>query len=101
MALDPAKSPTSLVKLAISFPSIIPEKELNDLDDEWRSFRNSKDITPIYNSIPEFWYKLRNIRDGLGIPKFEKLSCFMTNLTILPHYSASVERVFSQVNLVK
>lgn len=101
LAQDPAKSPTSLVKLAVNFPSFVPENELNELDDEWRSFRVSKEIAPDYDTIPEFWYKLRNIKDGLDNPKFEKLSLFMTNLTILPHSSASVERVFSQVNLVK
>ena len=55
----------------------------------------------INDNIPEYWYQLRNIRDGLDNPKFDLLSNFMTTLTVLPHSSACVERIFSQVNCVK
>ena len=44
---------------------------------------------------------MRNVRDGLGERKYELLSDFMTTLTVLPHSSAAVERVFSQMNMVK
>ena len=43
----------------------------------------------------------REIKDGLGNPKFELLSDFKTNLTCLPNSSACVERIFSQVNNIK
>ena len=97
-------SPVSLIPLAVYFPSVIAEDQLNNLDDQWRSFRNLRDPTlvPMINdNIPEYWYQLRNIRDGLDNPKFDLLSNFMTTLTVLPHSSACVERIFSQVNCVK
>ena len=96
--------PDSLIPLAVYFPSVIAEDQLNNLDDQWRSFRNLRDPTlvPMINdNIPEYWYQLRNIKDGLNNPKFDLLSNFMTTLTALPHSSACVERIFSQVNCVK
>ena len=44
----------------------------------------------------EFWFKLSN--DHM---KFGLLSNFMCGLMALPHSSACVERIFSQVNMVK
>lgn len=106
--LDPniasgCNSPLSIASLAGQFQSLVPLNKLNDLDDEYRSFRITKELHGIDNNItiPEFWYNLRNIKDGLDKPKFENLSHFMTNLTVLPHSSACVERIFSQVNSVK
>ena len=100
LALLKILDPKSIIPLALNFPSIAPENTLNDLDDEWRSFRHYKDI-PQAESIPEFWYSLENIKDGLELSKFGRLSQFMTTLTVLPHSSACVERIFSQVNCTK
>ena len=73
---------------------------MNDLDDEYRSFQITKDQHHFNQNlkIPEFWYKLREIKNGLGQPKYLNLSDFMTSL---PHSSACGERIFSQVNTVK
>lgn len=101
VAQDANKSPQSIIPLALNFPSIAPENTLNELDDEWRSFRHYKDITASAKSIPEFWYSLRNLKDGLDHSKFERLSQFMINLIVLPHSSACVERIFSLVNCTK
>ena len=106
VAQAPDVSPVSLIPLAVHFPSIIAEDRLNDLDEQWRSYRLLKDITsvPTNNNIPEYWYQLRNIRDGLDKSKYDPLSKFMTTLTVLPRSSGSsacVEQIFSQVNCVK
>ena len=47
-----------------------------------------------------FWCELRSVKDGHGQAKFGQLSKFMCSLLALPHSSACVERVFSQVNLI-
>lgn len=105
--LDPAasrditKSPSSIVNVAQNFPHLVPEDVLDKLDDEWRLFRQFSDVSLTYTSVPGFWHSLRNIKDGINQPKFGTLSSFMTNLTILPHSSACVERIFSLVNHVK
>ena len=106
--LDPALckntevSPRSITDIAAHFPSLIPEGDLNQLDDEWRDFRQAETTTENSDdSIPSFWFKIRNIKNGLNEPKFPLLSHFMTSLTALPHSTAAVERVFSEVNCTK
>ena len=39
--------------------------------------------------IPEFWNKLRDIEDVLDQLKFQKLSTFMTDLTVLTNFLQS------------
>ncbi|GFN80995.1 proteinral transcription factor ii-i repeat domain-containing protein 2 [Plakobranchus ocellatus] len=103
--LDPdsaAQSPTSIVPLAVHFPNIVPDTSLNDIDDQWRSFRvNAKNLHIPSSSIPQYWFKLREIKDGLGNCKYDILSDFMVTLTALPHSSACVERIFSLMNSIK
>ena len=103
--LDPniAHSKNSLMSissLATQFKTLILENKLND---EYRSFQITKYQHHFDQNlkIPEFWYKLREIKNGLGQPKYLNLSDLMTNMTSLPHSSACVERIFSQVNTVK
>ena len=46
------------------------DDELDDLD-EYRSFRITKELHCVDKmKIPEFWYKLRDVKDGLDQPKF-------------------------------
>ena len=52
-------------------------------------------------SIPKYWFQLNSIKNALNQPRFKLLSNLFTHLAILPHSSACVERVFSQVNCVK
>uniref|UniRef100_A0A0L8G815 HAT C-terminal dimerisation domain-containing protein n=1 Tax=Octopus bimaculoides TaxID=37653 RepID=A0A0L8G815_OCTBM len=91
----------SIIPLASNFPAIASENTLDELDDEWGLFRQYKDIPVSSKSIPEFWYSMRNLKDVFDHTKFERLSQFMTNLTVLPHSSACVVRIFSQVNCTK
>lgn len=90
VARDRTRSPSSIFHLAMQFPRLVSEDKLDLLDDEWRSFWLNNDLDLSYKTIPEFWYLLRNIKDGFNNSKYEILSNFMTNLTILPHSSASV-----------
>lgn len=103
--LDPnnlADSPTSITPLAVKFSNIVPLDSLNDIDDQWRSFRlNVASLSITSTSIPQYWFKLREIKDGLGKSKYNLLSDFMVTLTTLPHSSACVERIFSLMNSIK
>ena len=49
----------------------------------------------------EFWAEVHNYRDAGGNNKFEEISEFVLKLLCLPWSNAVVERVFSQINLVK
>jgi len=45
-------------------------------------------------STTDFWYYLRNIKENLDDPKFGKVSDLIMRFIVLPHSSASVERIF-------
>ncbi len=102
VASDIHQSPSTITPLAVHFPSLVPEPKLNELDDQWRSFRLSADkLTIPTEIIPKYWYSLNNIKDGLNNSKFSLLSNFITNLTVLTYSSTCVERIFLKVNCVK
>ena len=48
-----------------------------------------------------FWVYLEGIKDAAGKPRFPTVSKFMQTLMCLPHSSASAERKFSQLKLIK
>lgn len=92
----------SIIKLALNFPSLVSEHQLDDLQEEWRALIWAKEtVHPMLSQeVPEFWHNLRNMLDGNGQSKFSLLSGFMCGLLVLPYFSACIERIFSQLNLV-
>jgi len=52
-------------------------------------------------SISDFWYSQRDIKDALDNSNFGILYDFMIKLTVLPDFSALVERIFSLANHIK
>ena len=104
-ALSCKRKVKSIVEVAIQFPTLVAEGDLDELDEQWHvlpSARNTiGDTVTSTTSVVSFWHGLRLIKDGNSRPKFDRLSKFMCDLLILPHSSACVERVFSQVNLAK
>lgn len=74
---------------------------INELDREWRMFK-AKDFGDLNNcNVIEFWkVNLSTVR-GDGYLQYPLLSKFVSLCFILPHSSACVERVFSQINLNK
>ena len=87
----------SITALDSSFPNLVKENSLNDLDVEWRELRNTKIVTESSSSC-EIWVKVHNLKRCDGMPKFFLLSKFALSW---PHSSANAERIFSQVNLNK
>ncbi|KAL4721012.1 hypothetical protein ACJJTC_016783 [Scirpophaga incertulas] len=53
------------------------------------------------SSTVEFWAEVIDYKDAAGNNPFSELAAFATKLLSLPHSNADIERVFSQVNLVK
>ncbi|TGZ50748.1 Zinc finger protein [Temnothorax longispinosus] len=49
----------------------------------------------------KFWDEVNKYRDASGNNPFAKLAAFALSMLILPYSNAQVERVFSQLNLVK
>lgn len=104
-ALDPQsvlkKTVPSVAPLVSLFSHLVPENEINEMDREWRLLRNTElDVQPDID-VYSFWDKVSNLNKGDDTPLFPLVANFMKKLLCLPHSSASVERVFSLVNLMK
>ncbi|XP_064113624.1 uncharacterized protein LOC135220307 [Macrobrachium nipponense] len=62
------KQPKSIIKLALNFPSLVSEHQLDDLQEEWRALIRAKEtVHPmIAQEVTEIWHTLRNVLDGNG-----------------------------------
>lgn len=106
-ALDPSnvkhRSIPSLAPLMAAFPSLVTNETVQAVDTEWRLLQNTDldiqaqaGVTPI-----KFWIGVRDVKSGDNTPLFPHLSQFILSLLILPHSSATVERIFSAINRMK
>jgi len=82
------------------FPNLITEKDYQKLDSEWRLLRNTE-IQNFSDNGEEFWVSILKEKYNNGTPMFGTVSKFAIQLLSLPHSSANVERLFSQINLIK
>lgn len=103
-ACDPVvvreKSVKSVIPLLSKFPQLVQESEYDQYNDEWRHLSFQGELCNSDNPT-EFWCSVRKMKCSDGTPIFPKISQFMLDLMVLPHSSAAVERIFSQVKLVK
>lgn len=90
----------SIVDFQIYFPYLVDDIE--SLDDEWRVLQTLEEIV-IYkeNSVPEFWSQVSEVRNAVNELMFPHLKKLISALLSLPHSSATAERIFSQLNLIK
>lgn len=96
-----SKQHHTIAALAMEFPNLVKEEELNAIDMEWRLLRNVDPHDLVGLDLNNFWNKISQIKSGDDTPMFPKLCEFIRNIFSLPHSSATVERVFSQINLNK
>lgn len=96
-----SKKHNSIAPLAVEFPNLIKQNELNDIDVEWRLLRNVDIRDLVEMNISNFWKKISEMKTSDDTPLFPKLCKFVYYIFTLPHSSATVERIFSQVNLNK
>ena len=103
LATDPSYVRPSIIPLAAHFPNLVPECELDTIQEQWRTLHYATDslchLTD--RDPPHFWKELGCIKDGNDGRRFGILSDFMCTLLALPHSTACVERIFSHVNLIK
>lgn len=103
--VDPAiiksGSVSSLVPIALLFPNLIQPENLQNLDNQWRLLRNTKDINTLSNDVILFWQEVHKMERGDGELAFNLLVNFVKCILSLPVSSANVERKFSQLNLIK
>lgn len=94
----------SFMEILKEFPMLISEKK-QDLDTEFRELK-FLNFEKMFEGIPEinletFWKKISDFKRGDSLGAFPVLSKFVQQIMILPHSSANVERIFSQVNINK
>lgn len=58
---------------------------------KWKEVKNTK----------RFWTEVHKYRDGVNCNPLKELADFALSALVLPHSNAEVERVFSQMNIVK
>ncbi|XP_050316342.1 uncharacterized protein LOC126750689 [Anthonomus grandis grandis] len=90
----------SISNFSMLFQNLIPA-DMQVIDNEWLLLRNYE-INFTWKGICDFWGKIAKIKCVENTEsRFPNLSNFVFNLLTLPHSSANVERVFSQINLNK
>lgn len=73
--------------------------EIKAMENQWRNLSVIKWNN--FTETTEFWTEVREYTDSSGAKPFKELATLAVSLLSLPHSSAKVERLFSQVNLVK
>ena len=102
VALSPQRKVTSIVPLALHFPTLVKESDLDDLQEQWEDLLHAKESLQSLSLSPtSFWQELFEVKDGRGKAKFSILAEFMRDILALPHSSAAVERMFSKINIIK
>jgi hypothetical protein len=95
----------SIIPLALQFPNVISKNELNDIDREWRLIPNCDININIDSknsiSFTKFWDQVTRMENNLEQPMFPLVIKLVNFISILPHSSACVERIFSSINLNK
>lgn len=74
-------------------------KKITQIENQWNNLIKVKWIN--VTSSSDFWNEVSKYRDCCNENSFRELSEFALNLLSLPYSNADVERVFSQLNLVK
>lgn len=91
---------SSIVKIARHFPNIVNDQEMENLNLEWRLLREHKTKEKI-ETIEALIVFLNRQKNSVGESPFKNLTKFLEYISCLPHSSAAVERVFSQLTIIK
>ena len=94
-ALHAVKEPlTSLLELLQ-----IPSYQIGVIENQWQNITLIK-WKEVNNTI-SFWSEVNNYRDASNCNPLKELADFALSVLVLPHSNGEVERVFSQMNIVK
>ena len=96
---------TSIGPLVSIYKNLVPPEKRQEIDLEFRLIRNA-DYSEIMteterNDTILFWKAILNLKDSGQNYRYPLMREFVFDIFSLPHSSACVERIFSQVNLNK
>ena len=74
--------------------------DLSTLDMEWRQHVFEENAKPDHQ-WGEYWLNIRDAKTSSGEPKYQALIRFVSILASLPSSNVSVERLFSQLKMIK
>lgn len=89
----------SIIPLALNFPNVIDKQDFNLLDVEFRSIRNIEIERNL--NINDYWNKICSMRKGDDSLQYPLMAKLINYIFCLPHSSATVERIFSAININK
>lgn len=92
----------SIAVLINHFP-IFAENTYNELDREWKTLLSMIDTDDLQftEDFEEFWINVCILKMNNDEPMFPLLIKLVNHIRILPHSTATVERIFSAINLNK
>ena len=77
----------------------ISDEEIGKIIDQYSNIQYIKWINK--NNTISFWSEVKSYRDAGGNIRFEEIANFVLKLLSLPWSNADIERVFSQMNIIK
>lgn len=81
-------------------PQFEPYAEL--FNTEWRLLAELDEVKKFSQcDIEDFWFNVGEMKNAIGVFMFANISAVAKAICALPHSSATVERTFSQNNLIK
>ncbi|MGH0137865.1 UNVERIFIED_CONTAM: hypothetical protein FKN15_067983 [Acipenser sinensis] len=94
-ALRHTKKPiTELAEMFMTSP-----EEINQIEIQWRNIHHIQ--WEHVDNTEKFWCEVESYRNATGDKPFKELCNLALTILTLPHSNAQVERVFSQLNVVK
>ena len=92
--------PKSLREVFLAFPYMSDVCDCENADLEWRKLALDGHFRDV-SDVSEFWKKQFSLKKLNGDQKYPNLSKVVGCALSLPHSNAAVERIFSQVRLIK
>lgn len=94
----------SIIPLINQFQFITDSEKFEDISNEFRSISDLP--TEISEKLQllgfeKFWFQIINLKNEINEIMYPHLSQFISDILCFPHSSATVERIFSQLNLIK
>ena len=89
---------TSIVPIASQYRSSFPD--IDELENEWKSISYIQWPQECFKDIVSFWAEVNEYTNSSGEKKFPNISALALSLLSLPFSNASIERIFSQMNVV-
>lgn len=91
-----------LQPLMCLLPRIVKAEQMQIIDDQWREMSFTKFPDNFKNLSPnKFWLSVKESKDDCDCNEFNEFCDFALNTLLLPHLSATCERVFSKMNSIK